>query len=387
MKLHQTLILIVLSLYLLNACQTAPIASNSPKVEFHDELFPNYTTTNIESAEEIFQLGTEAKQFVDEQLHRVYTYDKRIQKLVDSIFNHSNLGLLYVNGANTVASETFSNRSANCLSLVIMTYAMADYAQIGVQFQQVKTPELWVRRDGNNILNGHVNLKLFPKTSGNVILYEKTSYQLDFDPKSQRLHYPISIIDKARVLAMFYNNKGVDSLVSKDYSTAYAYLRKSLITDPSLVEAWTNIGVLYRRNQRLDLAEEAYQNALTINDRDAPSLENLAHIYQLTNREELAEPILTTLKRQRKENPYYHYLLGETEYEAGNWNEAIKHYRRSIRLEKRQHQFYFSLAKSYYQLGDYQNSERYFKLAKRYADKFNVDNLYQSKIDTLASLH
>jgi len=384
-----TLFRFILAIFsiLLSACQTTHTLPVTHAVEFHDELFPDSKNITIETEQQIFYLGPKAKQFVDNNLNRVFTYDKRIRTLVDSIFDHSNLGLLYANGANTVAEETFLNQSANCLSLVIMTYAMADYAQIGVQFQHVKTPELWVRREGNNILNGHVNLRLYPKTSNNVILYEKVSYQLDFDPRSQRLHYPVSVIEKPRVLAMFYNNKGVDALIKKDYNRAYAYLKRSLMTDPQLVEAWTNIGVLYRRNQRLDYAESAYQNALKIDDGDAPALENLAHIYKMTSREELAEPILATLKRKRRDNPYYHYLLGETEYEAGNWEQAIKYYRRSIRLEKQQHQFYFSLAKSYYQLGDIENTKRYFKMAKRYADKFGAENGYQSKIDALVSMH
>ncbi len=376
-----------IALLVISGCQTNNNVHIVPSLVFHDDVFPNYTKTIIETEAEIFEIGNDASQFVDRALNRTRNQDKRIKLLADSIFDHSNLALIYENSANTIAKDTFSNRRANCLSLVIMTYAMAQYAGLGVQFQQVETPELWERRDGNNILNGHVNLLLYPKTASNVILYEQRSYQLDFDPQNQRSHYPVRFIEKPRVLAMFYNNKAVDAMVNKDYSTAYAYLRKALSEEPSLGEGWTNLGVLYRRNGRIELAEESYAQALLVDANDTSALENMANIYNLTGRTELAAPILTLLETKRKNNPYYHFLLGETAYEQKRWADAIKHYRRSIRLDRYQHQFYFSLSKSYYHLGNLEMSEKYIKLAKKYADKNTSENLYQSKIDKFTSLH
>jgi len=306
--------------------------------------------------------------------------------LAESIFHHSELNLLYDNDANTIASETFKNKAANCLSLTIMTYAMADYAGLGVRFQQVTIPEVWVRREGSSLLNRHVNLRLYPKSETNVTLYNERSYQLDFDRRAQSLRPPVVVINKQKVLAMFYNNKGADALIKKNYSKAYAYLRQALITEPSLIEGWTNLGILYRRIGRLDYAENTYQTALTINENDSTTWENLAYIYHLTDRQQQADSIMQRLKTKRLSNHYYHFMLGEVAYEKKEFKQAISHYQKAIKLNRKIHEFYFAIAKSYYQLGDIKNSQKYTALAKKHSHLQSDEMLYQSKINILDQL-
>ncbi len=112
----------ILVILLQTGCQTISVTIIDPEPLFHDKLFPGYQDSDIQ-----------------------------IKALANTIFDHSYLNLLYKNDANTVAEETFSNRAANCLSLTIMTFALADYANFAINFQQVDTPELWVRREGNNL--------------------------------------------------------------------------------------------------------------------------------------------------------------------------------------------------------------------------------------------
>ncbi|MFT5520282.1 MAG: tetratricopeptide (TPR) repeat protein [Enterobacterales bacterium] len=381
------LVFTLLFCFLLLACQTTTSKDFNPNPLLHDELFPKFSEVEIETEDAVFDIGETATAFVDQQLLRVKGNDQRIKALADGIFNHTTRSLLYQNDANTTASETFEIKAANCLSLVIMTYAMAEHANIGVRFQQVTIPEIWLRRDGYSLLNRHVNLRLYQKSKNNIILYDSKSYQLDFDRRSQSLKLPVTKISKQYVLAMYYNNKGADALIKRNYNTAYAYFRSAINTEHFLVDAWTNLGTLYRRIEQMEFAENAYLQALQINSQDRTSLENLAYLYKQTSRQDEAEKILASIIKQRAENPFYHYMLGDIEYESQNWLQAIKHYKKSVRLNKQQDQFYFSIARSYYQLGDIKNSERYMKLAKRYTHDERQQTLYQRKLDNLATLN
>lgn len=380
------LLVYLLSVLLLSACQTTSSKDFNPVPLLHDSLFPSYQKVIIESETEVFDIGKNAAAFVDKHLSRVEGSDQRIKALADSIFLHSALNLLYKNDANTIASETFENKAANCLSLIIMTYGMADHANIGVKFQQVDIPELWVRREGDSLLNRHVNLKLYQKNEQNLFLFNSRTYQLDFDRRAQSLNLPGNKISKTRVLALFYNNKGADALIKEHYTQAYAYFRSALLKDHFLVEAWANLGVLYRRAGRIDYAESSYLKALQIKSNDITTLENLAYIYTITLRTEEAERLNAIVLNHRKENPFYHSMLGDVQYENENWLEAIKHYKKSIRLDKKQNEFYFSLAKSYFQLGDINNSEKYLKLAKKYSYDDGQQLFYQSKLDAFTKL-
>ena len=153
----------ILTLLLLIGCKyqyTAPINTHA---YLHDELFPEHMAVQIETQEDIFAVDEQMKTFVHKRVRFKDIPKAQIRSLIEGIFHHSKTSLLYQNDANTVARETFANQAANCLSLTIMTYALADYAGFGATFQQVNIPELWVRRDGTSLMNRHVNLKLYTR--------------------------------------------------------------------------------------------------------------------------------------------------------------------------------------------------------------------------------
>lgn len=376
-------------LLLLVGCQaTAPTAKADIEVKlnsfFHNDVFPGYKTVWIENEQHVFSIDEDVKAFVDARLGKVKDPAKRIKALIGGIFDHADLNLLYENDANTVANATFANRAANCLSLTIMTYAMADYADLHVRFQQVTIPEFWVTRDGYSLLNGHINLRMYTRDKNAVVYSRDRSFQLDFDRRSLPKRLPTQIIDKERVMAMFYNNKGVDALLDNDYDKAYAYFRSALETDDQFSEAWANLGLIYRWAGKLDYAETTYLQAIAVNNDDLTTWDNLSYLYSLTGRQEKADEITARIERKRIGNPNYHFMLGETAASNKDYKEAIKHYRHAIKLDDADHQFYFSMALAYYQLGETGYSEKFMRLAKRHAGEDRLEERYQRKLKLLA---
>ncbi|GAA0362316.1 hypothetical protein GCM10009092_28350 [Bowmanella denitrificans] len=369
------------------ACTSTPQTTQvkSPQGLFMDEQFAGFAQVAVESEQDVFALDEEMQEFAEQFVGGSGEAKLMAKKLLRAIFGRANMNLLYDNEANTVARDTFHNRSANCLSMSIMTYALGEHAGMQIEFQEVDVPEFWTRRDGYSLLNGHVNLRILPRISPNTVYFASQTVQVDFDPQSMSAHFPTRTIDKHRVLAMFYNNKAADALVHNQHLQAYAYSRAALQADPSLGEAWVNLGVLYRQNNLMAAAEKSYQRAITIeNNRSA--LENLAVLYNMTDREEMAQDIFNKLERQRADNPFYHFLLGEQEYDLAHWSDAISHYRRAIALNPQQHEFYFGLAKSYYEMGDLAMAERYLKLAKRRSIHDQDEHRYQNKLNLLTRL-
>ncbi|MDF2176750.1 hypothetical protein P2G88_00615 [Aliiglaciecola sp. CAU 1673] len=362
---------------------------NSTHVEphdgLHDYVFPDYENVPIESEDEVFAISREMKSFVNRLIAREDDPEKRIRLLAKSIFDHSDMNLLYSGAANTIASETFEIGAANCLSMSIMTYALASYAGMDVAFQEVDIPEFWTRRDGFSMLNGHINLRIVPRDERDRLFVSRSGLEVDFNPLERRTEFPTKVISKRRVLSMFYNNKGADALMGGEFDRAYAYFRQALITEPSLSEAWVNLGILYRFNNLFEWAEDSYEIAISLtNDRSAQ--ENLAILYTYIGRDEEAQTILARLERSRIKNPYYHFLLGEQEYDYGHWRKAIGHYKDALSLDESVHQFYFGLAKSYFHLGKLDATERYLEKAKRLSVNDQDEGRYQIKLDLLSKI-
>ena len=116
-------------------CQAVTEMSVSHKTLLYDEGFDNVT---VESEIEIFELNDEAKAFAQSAIRGVFKPKEQIQALVQHVFSRSDLNLLYRSEASTVANQTFHNRAANCLSMSIMTYALANELGFSVRYPRYR---------------------------------------------------------------------------------------------------------------------------------------------------------------------------------------------------------------------------------------------------------
>lgn len=379
--------IILITLFGLSACANHSSALVEPTNLFNDQAFANYRQQKIETEEQIFYLSDEIKKYMDEHIFPVHGSAKRIKVLADSFFDKSNLNLIYANDANTTASQTFLSQQANCLSMTILAYSMAQYAGLDVIFQKIKIPEYWVRRDGHSLLNGHINLKIKPKedpADRAALTFGSEAVEVDFNRNVSSQHFAKIPMSKAQIMAMFYNNKGADALILGKLNLAYAYFKQALTLDPAFVSAWGNLGILYRYKHHFDWAEAVYLHALRLDDDNLNSLENLAVLKSFEGQHQQAAELYQMLDNKRQSNPYYHFILGEEEYDKGHWDLAIDHYKKALRINRKVDEFYFGLAKAYYQLGDTEQSKKYLKQAKRNSINETMQNRYQGKLDLLS---
>lgn len=386
LSFNKNVLISFIILLLFSACQSTLVQRPPSEQLLYDQGFPGFSDISIESEQQVFHLDESAKAFVASTIGSTNNKIDQMEALVKAIFDRSELNLLYQGNANTSANDTFHTKQANCLSMSIMTYALAKEAGFDVDFQEIMIPEYWTRRAGFSLLNGHINIKMLAPKQPDVFEFNRRSYQVDFAPQASRRGFPKKVVSKQAVLSMFYNNKGADAMVQKDYVSAYSYFREALIVDPSFNSAWINIGVLYRLSGHVVQAEKAYQHALVVNPDSLTALENMAYLYTLTERNAEAENILARVEKKRNNNPYYHVNLGEQEMEQKHWDQALDHFRKALALDRDKHEVYFGLARVYFEIGELQQSERYLKQAKNKARSQHDEDKYQAKLEFLNSL-
>lgn len=377
-------IVLIILISCLVGCKATQQESSGPVQVINDSVFPEHVLFPVESEQEVFELDAAAKEFVSSTVHQLNDPVDRMETLMERIFDRSELNLLYMGNANTGATETFHNRAANCLSLSIMAYSMAKYAGFSVRFQDIDIPEYWTRRDGFSLLNGHINLMVMPRPEINVVQMIERGYEVDFDPQASRNHFPKRFVGRNTILAMFYNNKGADALLANSYTKAYSYFRAAIQTAPDFESPYVNLGFLYRLNGKYQYAERSYQKALELDNDNLTAWENLALLYANTGQKERAESIFARVEQRRKDNPFYHFIIGEQVFERGDYLAALEHYRRALRLDKTRHEIFYGLAKTYYQLGDVSRSARYFRQAIKRSQTDQDQKLYQGKLDFLS---
>src|SRR5262244_19819 len=157
MRLWMNKRVVLLASVLLAACATqTPLPSVEPLL--HDELFA--APSEHISGSDVFAPSEEMKHFLHVEIVAPLRNIGARQALVNALYNKNQLKLEYDSEITRNAAEAFAARSGNCLSLVIMTAALAKELGLPVQFQRVFVDESVSRVDGTYFYVGHVNLNL-----------------------------------------------------------------------------------------------------------------------------------------------------------------------------------------------------------------------------------
>lgn len=378
-------------LALLFGCQTQPKTEQLvyPKELLVDQRYFSGEIRPVETEQQIFELPAAVKAELHSQLNMKQDIYARTKTIVGYIFSFAHNGLLYDNSATKTVSETLSNGKANCLSLSILAYSLAKEAGLDAVFQDVQIPEYWTSELNTTWLNGHVNLRLrqqrIPeKHSGAILL--GSDVVVDFDPAISRQRFVTKTLEQHRVPAMFYNNKAAEMQSKQQFAQAYQYYLAAIAADPHFAVSWSNLGVLYRQHGLDRLAEQVYLYSLKLKPNSLNTMANLAILYQLSGREQLATQLQKRVSQARKSNPFYYIMLGHEALRRNELRAAIAQYEQAVRLDKQNHEAYFSLAKTYYLLHDTVQAQRYLQHAKRTAVHQQDKVLYQKKLNTLLQL-
>ena len=381
--LFKTLLIVVC----LSACTSSSISTTQKsrqKPVFLDDHFTGFDLITIETEQYIFALDNEMKEMVATELKTERNMNKRTLKLIDNIFANNEKSISYEKNANVTARDAYHNNAANCLSLTIMAYALATEAGLNARFQQIDIPEYWVRNGQYNLLTGHINLLVNNRLIRKNIISERHGLQIDFDPQASKSTFKKNIIDKNTVLAMFYNNKGAESLVDADYITAYGYLKAAVLIAPSFSPAWSNLGILYKLTDQYREAKVAYRYAITLDNDNLTALENLAILLSQQGNIEDAQVIKQQLHLKRRKNPYYYALLADEAFNKGQISQAIQLYNKAIKLERRAHEFYYRLATVYSHTGEVRLAKKALTRAIAYTKNRQTEDFYVAKLNILS---
>jgi Tfp pilus assembly protein PilF len=272
--------------------------------------------------------------------------------LMASLFGPEMKNFGYRGGHSTPAAQTWRDKSGDCLSLTVLTKALAETLELPVQVQEVQVPVSFDRRGGVDFLNQHVNVllrvdrpvRVAGRTlpSGNVVI--------DFEPQIGSNQRGVVLDDQA-ILARYLNNLAAEHLADGNDRLAYAHFRAAIQADPRYSSAYANLAQLYLRARLDAAAERLLRHAVAINPRAYLALQSLQTLLQTQGRHVEAAQYQAVLRSRRDEDPYYWSGLGLEQLREGRDAAAVESLERAQALTFGFEEVHRALAVAYWRVG------------------------------------
>jgi Tfp pilus assembly protein PilF len=310
--------------------------------------------------------------------------DLRIQGhlrgLVSALESNTHLKLEYDSAVTRTAAEAFDARAGNCLSLTLMTAALARELGVSVSFHRVHSDPLWTRVGDTLFSNGHVNILL-----GAAMLPERgvrgvRGVIIDFTPSADIRAQRSQQISEATVVAMYMNNRAAETMRAGSLDDAYWWARGAIARDPSFLEAINTLGVVYSHRGRLAQAERVFRYVLAIESDNVSALANLAGAVERQGRKAEAAVLSAQLKKIEAQPPFHFFDLGMEALRAKDYAAARTHFQSELRRNAYYHEAHFGLAVAYLGLGESRIARQHLAIALEHSTSRDEQNIYSAKL-------
>jgi tetratricopeptide (TPR) repeat protein len=368
---------------LLGGCASAPTAPpRVPTQLFEDSAFAA-PSQPIDVAQ-IFALSPAMKHYLDVEIAAQLRRMGRQRGLVDALYAKAQLRLEYDTDATRNAAQAFDARSGNCLSLVLMSAALAKHLDLPVRYQALIGEESWSRSGGLSIVNGHVNIVIDKRLVDRVgIADQESPIQLSFGSPAVGRGAALRTVSESTIEAMFLNNRAAEALVQGRIDDAYAHARQAVLSEPAYYSAVNTLGVIYQRHGLAQAAERAYAYVLAHDEKHLAAMTNLARLLETQGRTNEAAPWRAKLARLEAEPPFHYFDLGRAALQAGDYRAAREHILREMRRDPDYHEFHFWLALALYGLGEYDDAGKHLAAARDNSTTRREQSLYAAKLQAL----
>lgn len=317
--------------------------------------------------------------------NRTREVDRRRQ-LLNALFR-GDLRLEYDAAITRNAAQAFDARSGNCLALVLMTASFAKELGFSVRYQSLIGEEAWSRSDDLYIGIGHVNLRLddpmervgFPYVPANSMV-------VDFLPESDARSLNTKVVGERTVIAMYLNNRAVESLTQGLVDDAYWYAREAIRTDRDLVGGYVTLGVVYRARHEPLWAEQVLRRVADHEPDNVYALSNRVLALRDLGRTTEADALTRRLEALDPNPPFVYFNEGMAAYRAGQIDAARRLFAKEVARAPYHHEFEYWLAVTYAEQHDIARATVHLKRAMDVSITRKDHDLYAGKLDRLRAL-
>ena len=290
-------------------------------------------------------------------------------------------------GENYSASLAMDKQGGNCMSLALLTYAVAKQLGVEAVFQVMHTEPMLLEVTANlAVTSDHVRTFLYDEI-GNALpskgfFFSGRRYLvLDYFPG--RYDRPGKIIDEDQFVAMLYRNLAADALLNDDLDYAYSLLASGIRYDEEYAPLISMMAIIHRRKGDAGTADKLYRYGLEVADTKISLLSNYHYLLSKQGHTLQAAGIKQQLLALEDTSPYGWYLIGQDAILDGDFESAEIYLSKFLKNTPYYHKAYFDLARAQYALGRHHSARNSIKLALEYAEMPKSQRQYRAKLSWL----
>jgi Flp pilus assembly protein TadD len=287
-------------------------------------------------------------------------------------------------GDTFTAREAFEKKSGNCLTLAILTTALANVVGLDVYYKKVFTPPIYRRH--NHVLTTSAHVKTIvlgpePEEKKLGVVFFRSRTVIDYFPSS--LNDTGEYVAFNDFISMYYQNKVAKAMAANNSSLVYSLLSTAMLQNPLNSETLNALAVFYRQNKLYKKARVIYEFAIENNVESIHTLSNYAFLLSEVGDTTALAQVESQLLDVEENNPYQWYDQGVKYLNQGETWRAVALFNKSVKTGPYLSEGYMGLAKAYFLLGDVERAESKLKKAKELAYGEKERGLYAAKLDAL----
>ena len=376
------LVLLLAAACLAAACATAPKPAPPAPSLFNDALFA--PASERIDARDIFAVDDAMRRYVHEEIGRELQKHGPQKGLFEALYSRNRLKLEYDAAVTRTAAQAFAAREGNCLSLVIMTAALARELGLEVRFQRVITDDMWSRSGELYFVSSHVNVVLAGTKSDPMRrVDERQLFTIDFMPPRPKAVTRTRELADENILSMFMNNRAAEALAAGRVDDAYWWARASIAQDPKYLSALNTLGVVYKKKRAYREAERAFARLLENEPGNIHAMANLAIALKDQGRFAESKALEDKVAALQPQAPFYFFDRGLQAMEQGEFAVARTLFLREVERDAFYHEFHFGVAVASLWLGDVETARKHLAIALENSPTRSDRAIYAGKLAKL----
>lgn len=239
------------------------------------------------------------------------------------------------------ASEAFAGIPGNCISLVVLTTALAQLVDLDIDYQRLATEPIFDKQEGLVLVSDHLRTRVFAPSKNNP-RNRRPYVIIDYFPAqgSRDAEY----IDLSTLLAMYYSNRAAESILDGQLTAAAQFAEFALEHVPTYANAYNLLAILHRRIQDDTSAEAFFRFALQHRPDELNVLNNYHLLLTEQDRTEEASIISQRIAELNDTNPYQLIALADFAFQHGDYRNALHYYQQAAAIAPYLHEAYLHQA-------------------------------------------
>ena len=274
--------------------------------------------------------------------------------------------------------------AGNCLSLALLTAALADEVGVDISFQEDISDPVYKLKGELMLMAKHVRATVRDTKSLSTEHPGLSPRVIYVDYYAGKVHG--KRVDRNTLLAMYYRNKAAEHLASQREKPALAEAEKAWMLDKSSAENINLMAVVLTHAGQQEAAEQFYRFGIENSYDNTMLRENYVAYLNRGGRHKEADRIAATIADTNEQNPYNLIWRAREAFDNQHFSLAKKLYEKAREVAPYLVESYHGLASVYLKRGQYSKAADALRLAQKKAWGEEEKQQYQNKLLVLNSL-